>query len=71
MSEAASRGPAWVVLPTYDEAPNIKAIVEAALAKLPPSSRVLVVDDNSPDGTGEIAERLEALEDGVDVLHRP
>ena len=71
MSEAASRGPAWVVLPTYDEAPNIKAIVEAALAKLPPSSRVLVVDDNSPDGTGEIAERLAADEDGVEVLHRP
>ncbi len=71
MSEAASSGPAWVVLPTYDEAPNIEAIVEAALAKLPPSSRVLVVDDNSPDGTGEIAERLAAGNEQIEVLRRP
>jgi dolichol-phosphate mannosyltransferase len=71
MSEAASRGPAWLVLPTYDEAPNIEAIVEAILAKMPASSRVLIVDDNSPDGTGEIAERLAAGNEQIEVLRRP
>ena len=64
-------GPAWVVLPTYNEAANIEAIVEAVLAKLPASGRVLVVDDNSPDGTGEIVERLAGGSDRVEVLHRP
>jgi len=64
-------GPAWLVLPTYDEAANIEAMVEAVLAKLPASGRVLIVDDNSPDGTGEIAERLAAGDDRVEVLRRP
>ncbi len=64
-------GPAWLVLPTYDEAANIEAMVEAVLAKLPASGRVLVVDDNSPDGTGEIAERLAARSERVEVLRRP
>ena len=71
MSEAASRGPAWLVLPTYDEAPNVEAIVEAILAKMPASSRVLIVDDNSPDGTGEIADRLAAGNEQIEVLRRP
>jgi dolichol-phosphate mannosyltransferase len=64
-------GPPWLVLPTYDEAENIEAIVEAVLAKLPASARVLVVDDNSPDGTGDIAERIAAAEERVEVLRRP
>ena len=64
-------GPAWVVLPTYNEAANIEEMVEAVLAKLPESGRVLVVDDNSPDGTGAIAERLAEGDDRVEVLHRP
>ena len=63
--------PAWVVLPTYNEAANIEAIVEAVLAKLPSSGRILVVDDNSPDGTGEIAERLADGSERVEVLRRP
>jgi dolichol-phosphate mannosyltransferase len=63
--------PPWVVLPTYDEAPNIEPIVAAILAKLPASGRVLVVDDNSPDGTGEIAERLAAGNERIEVLRRP
>jgi dolichol-phosphate mannosyltransferase len=65
------RGPAWLVLPTYNEAENIEPLVEAVLAKLPPSARVLVVDDSSPDGTGRIADRLAAEHEAVTVLHRP
>ncbi len=64
-------GPAWLVLPTFDEAENLEPLVEAARAKLPPSAQILVVDDNSPDGTGEIADRLAARHENVAVLHRP
>ena len=71
MSQRAPQGPAWLVLPTYDEAGNIEAFAEAVLAKLPDSARVLIVDDNSPDGTGEIADRLAAAHAAVEVLHRP
>jgi dolichol-phosphate mannosyltransferase len=60
----------WVVIPTYNEAANVEAIVEAALEVLPPSRRVLIVDDDSPDGTGRIADRLAAAHDDVAVLHR-
>lgn len=61
----------WLVLPTYNEAGNIGAFVAAVLAKLPPSARVLVVDDNSPDGTGDLADAIAADDDRVSVLHRP
>jgi len=63
-------GPAWLVLPTYNEAENIEALVEAARAKLPASAQVLIVDDGSPDGTGAIADRLAGCHDNVSVLHR-
>jgi dolichol-phosphate mannosyltransferase len=63
-------GPPWVVLPTYDEAANVEPVVRAVLAALP-EARVLVVDDASPDGTGEIADRLAAELAAVQVLHRP
>jgi dolichol-phosphate mannosyltransferase len=59
-----------VILPTYNEAENLERIVAAVLEQLPPSRKVLVVDDNSPDGTGEIADRLAAADDSVAVLHR-
>jgi dolichol-phosphate mannosyltransferase len=62
---------AWLVLPTYNEAENIEGFVEAARTKLPASARVLVVDDNSPDGTGAIADRLATEHGNVEVLHRP
>jgi dolichol-phosphate mannosyltransferase len=65
------KGPAWLVLPTYDEAGNIEAFVGAVRAKLPASARILIVDDNSPDGTGEIADRLAERHDDIAVLHRP
>ncbi len=67
---APASGPAWLVLPTYNEAENVEAFVEAARAKLPATARVLIVDDSSPDGTGEIAARLATRHEGVDVLHR-
>ena len=60
----------WVVLPTYDEADNIERLVTAIRERLPESRRVLIVDDNSPDGTGEIAERLATRYDDVQVMHR-
>ncbi len=65
------RGPTWVVLPTYEEASNIERLVGEVRAKLPGDAQVLIVDDNSPDGTGEIAARLAAEHDAVHVLHRP
>jgi dolichol-phosphate mannosyltransferase len=71
MPQSAPQGPAWLVLPTYNEAGNIEAFAEAVLEKLPGSARVLIVDDNSPDGTGEIADRLEERHEAVVVLHRP
>jgi dolichol-phosphate mannosyltransferase len=67
-------GPAWLILPTFDEAENIELIVDAALSVLraaaPDGFRILVVDDNSPDGTGRIADRLAAAHREVEVLHR-
>jgi dolichol-phosphate mannosyltransferase len=62
---------AWVILPTYNEAENLERIVNAVLHQLRDSDRVLVVDDNSPDGTGEIADRLADSNESVSVLHRP
>ena len=60
----------WLVLPTYNEALNLEPIVAAAREHLPPGSRILVVDDNSPDGTGGVADRLASEGDDLEVLHR-
>ena len=68
MSENAG---VWLVIPTYNEAANVEAIVAAALEQLPPTRRLLVVDDSSPDGTGRIADRLAQGREDVAVLHRP
>ncbi len=60
-----------VVLPTYNEADNLPALVAALLALPVPSLQLIVVDDASPDGTGQVAERLAAHHPGrVHVLHR-
>jgi dolichol-phosphate mannosyltransferase len=64
---------AWLILPTYNEAENLERIVRAALPRLAeasPEPHVLVVDDGSPDGTGQIADRLAAEFPEVEVLHR-
>jgi glycosyltransferase involved in cell wall biosynthesis len=59
-----------VIVPTYNEKENIEALVTQLLA-LPTGVRVIVVDDNSPDGTGEITDRLAAESEGrVSVIHR-
>jgi dolichol-phosphate mannosyltransferase len=65
----------WVVIPTYNEAENVEPITRAALAELERVAagehRLLIVDDNSPDGTGAIADQLAQELDAVEVLHRP
>jgi len=65
----------WLVVPTYNEAENLESLVQAAtkaLRKAAPEGFVmLIVDDNSPDGTGELADRLAAEREELRVLHRP
>ncbi|MGH2906319.1 MAG: polyprenol monophosphomannose synthase [Solirubrobacterales bacterium] len=64
---------AWLVLPTYNEAENIGPIVAAAVQRLAEAARehvVLIVDDNSPDGTGDAADLLAENYPTVRVLHR-
>jgi dolichol-phosphate mannosyltransferase len=64
----------WLVIPTYNEAENVEALVQAVLAVLeraaPEGFRVLIVDDGSPDGTGELADGLARRHPQVAVLHR-
>lgn len=65
------RGAAWVILPTFNEAGNIGRMVEALGPKLTHAGdRILIVDDNSPDGTGRIADQIAATDQQVRVLHR-
>ncbi len=65
----------WLIMPTYNERANIDGIVRAAAAQLaqaaPGVHRILIVDDDSPDGTGDLADLLAAELDAVEVLHRP
>jgi dolichol-phosphate mannosyltransferase len=65
----------WLIIPTYNEAQTIERIVRAVDTELAgvwhSEHRILVVDDNSPDGTGAIAERLSSELESVRVLHRP
>src|SRR5437762_11528601 len=57
------------VLPTYNERENIEALVAQVLAQ-PQDLEIVIVDDNSPDGTGELADALAAQQPRVHVLHR-
>jgi dolichol-phosphate mannosyltransferase len=63
--------PVWVVVPTFNEAETVEPLLRAVLEVLPARRGVLVVDDDSPDGTGRIADRLAAELGEVEVLHRP
>lgn len=59
-----------VIVPTYQEAENIERFLETTRAVLP-AADILVVDDNSPDGTGKLAEAMAGDLGGITVLHRP
>lgn len=61
---------ALIIFPTYNERDNIRKIVHAVLP-LDPRIHVLIVDDSSPDGTGDVADGLAAEESKVEVMHRP
>jgi dolichol-phosphate mannosyltransferase len=63
-------GSVLVIVPTYDEVRSLEGVVRRVRAAVPPA-HVLVVDDNSPDGTGVVADRLAAQDSQVAVLHRP
>jgi dolichol-phosphate mannosyltransferase len=67
-------GEPWLILPTYNEAENVREIVAAAAGVLataaPQGFRVLIVDDGSPDGTGRIADELAGEHEWLAVLHR-
>jgi dolichol-phosphate mannosyltransferase len=74
MLESADPGSVWVVLPTYDERDNLVPLVRAVRAQLSgvaPDHTILIVDDSSPDGTGELADQLAREDSHVKVLHRP
>ena len=68
-SSASNLTEAWVVLPTYNEAPNLARMVEQ-IASVDAKLRIVVVDDASPDGTGAIADALRAKDPRVHVIHR-
>ena len=59
-----------VVIPTYNEKENVEAMASAVLGNLPPQGEVLFIDDNSPDGTGDIIDGLCAKEPRIHVMHR-
>lgn len=61
---------ALIVTPTYNERSNLETFVESTLG-VAPAAHILIVDDNSPDGTGELADELAVRDKRVRVLHRP
>lgn len=66
---AGDTGPVLVVIPTYNERDNIRAVISRLHTSLP-DAHVLVVDDGSPDGTGEVADQMAAADQRVHVMHR-
>ncbi len=65
-------GVVTVVIPTYNEAENVPEIVSRIFALDIPESRIIIVDDNSPDGTAEVVERLaDRYEGRIDLIKRP
>jgi dolichol-phosphate mannosyltransferase len=59
----------WIIVPTYNERDNVGPITEAVLAAVP-EAHVLIVDDGSPDGTGELADDMARANPAISVLHR-
>lgn len=69
MTEAPRTGEVLVIIPTFNEAQNIQSIT-ARLRNSVPDAHILVVDDNSPDGTGKLADDMAERDDHIHVLHR-
>ncbi|GAA3612986.1 polyprenol monophosphomannose synthase [Kineosporia mesophila] len=69
MTSQARSGRVLVIIPTYNELENLPLILRR-LRAAEPEAHVLVADDNSPDGTGELADQLAAADDHVHVMHR-
>ncbi|MEK9663135.1 MAG: glycosyltransferase, partial [Candidatus Nanopelagicales bacterium] len=61
---------ALVIIPTYNESGSLPGIIERLRVAVP-DAHVLVADDNSPDGTGDLADRMAEADDHIAVLHRP
>ena len=59
----------WIIIPTYNERDNVGPIADAVLATVP-DAHILIVDDGSPDGTGELADEMAAKTPAIAVLHR-
>lgn len=69
VDRTASLEKVLVIIPTYNEADNVEMITGRLRASVP-SADILIADDNSPDGTGDIADRLAAADDHIHVMHR-
>jgi dolichol-phosphate mannosyltransferase len=68
-SRLGALGPILVIIPTYNELENITRIVSRT-RKAVPDAHILIADDNSPDGTGKLADEIAASDDHVHVMHR-
>ena len=68
-SISASLGPVLVIIPTYNESENIARIISRT-RKAVPDAHILIADDNSPDGTGKLADEIASADDHVHVMHR-
>lgn len=69
--EESTKGSVWLVLPTYNEAENLRAAVASVKEHLPTDAKILIVDDSSPDGTGDFADQIAAANSAIEVMHRP
>jgi dolichol-phosphate mannosyltransferase len=68
-SDSAALGPTLVIIPTYNESENLARIVSRT-RKAIPDAHILIADDNSPDGTGKLADEIASGDDHVHVMHR-
>ncbi|MEZ5085101.1 MAG: polyprenol monophosphomannose synthase [Tessaracoccus sp.] len=69
MNDVSSLGRVLVIIPTYNESQNIESIT-SRIRRAVPDAHILIADDNSPDGTGAIADRLAAQDEHLHVMHR-
>ena len=69
MTASAALGPILVIIPTYNESENIARIISRTRSAVP-DAHILIADDNSPDGTGRLADEIASADDHVHVMHR-